>query len=48
MGGRISYDLSHFLYLFADLYSYSLGLSPFLRGKLVDRLRQEEAKEKSS
>ncbi|KAL9485044.1 hypothetical protein ACSS6W_003833 [Trichoderma asperelloides] len=25
-----------------------LGLSPFLRGKLVDRLRQEEAKEKSS
>ncbi|KAM0255491.1 hypothetical protein ACHAQJ_005720 [Trichoderma viride] len=25
-----------------------LGLSPFLRGKLIDRLRQEEAKEKSS
>lgn len=26
----------------------SLGLSPFLRGKLVDRLRQEEAKEKNT
>ncbi|UKZ63522.1 uncharacterized protein TrAtP1_004751 [Trichoderma atroviride] len=25
-----------------------LGLSPFLRGKLIDRLRQEEAKEKKS
>jgi hypothetical protein len=39
-----------YLLIYEDLLTdcYRLGLSDFLRGKLIERLKAEEAKEKAS